>query len=86
MFYRANEGSGQQCCYGSNGNLLVNFPGGGNVDRIASVGLEAIIQHQLNDVIPYIYCCEIGMCKEYYDKRPSDNGRNYQATPPGKHL
>ena len=62
----------------------MDHPGGGNVDRIAPTGLDTIIQHQLNDVLPYIYCCQVDTCREYYKKRPSDNGRNYQAIPPGK--
>jgi len=62
----------------------VNYPGGGNVDSIAPVGLEETIQHQFDDVLPYIYFCQVGACGEYYKKRPSDNGRNYRATPPGE--
>ena len=47
--------------------------------------LDTIINHELDDVLPYIYCCKgnINICNKYYDKRPSDTGRNYEVTPPG---
>ena len=85
--YRENQGSGQQCCYFSNGTLIVGTPNGGNVDMVASQPdvLNTIIDHEFDDVLPYIYCCKgtVGTCNEYYARRPSDNGRNYEVTPPG---
>ena len=86
IFSRSSLGSRQQCCYSSNGTLIINHPGGGSADRFAPVGLEETIQHQYHDILPYLYCCQVGMCGEYYKNRPSDNGNDYQWTPPGNHL
>ena len=85
--YRENQGSGQQCCYFSDGTLIVGVPSGGNVDLIAPQPnrLDSIIDHQIDDVLPYIYCCKgrFSTCDMYYKKRPSDTGRDYVITPPG---
>ena len=85
--YRDNQGSGQQCCYFADGTLIVGVPNGGSVDMIAprSNSLDSIINHQFDDVLPYIYCCKsrFSKCDMYYKKRPSDNGRDYVVFPPG---
>ena len=87
IMYRENQGSGQQCCYFSDGTLIVGVPNGGNVDMVAprSDQLDSILNHQIDDVLPYIYCCKgrFSKCDMYYKKRPSDNGRNYEVIPPG---
>ena len=53
-----------------------------------SNALDSILNHQFDDVLPYIYCCKgrFNKCDMYYEKRPSDNGRNYEVTPPGIHI
>ena len=50
--------------------------------------LDTTIDHQFDDVLPYIYCCKesVDKCNEYYLNRPSDNGRNYEVTPTGKQI
>ena len=83
VLYRSSLGSRQQCCYSSNGKLIVGHSGGGNVDRFAPIGLEETIQHQYHEILPFVYCCQVGQCGDYYMNRPSDNGKDYQWTPPG---
>ena len=63
-------------------------PSGGSIDKVSVVGnslldyLTNLINHQFEDVLPFIYCCKgtPTSCDTYYDKRPSDNGEGY--TPP----
>lgn len=83
---RQNEGSGQQCCYYSNGTLIFGPLGGGSADRFAPTGYYEIMKHHLRDLLPYIYCCtgQFSRCGSYYDLRPSDSGNDYEVTPPGK--
>ena len=81
-----NMGSGQQCCYFENGSIIVGPPGGGTVDRYAD-RLDRW-NHFLYDVLPYFACC-VGLfsdCQAYYDKRPSDDGSNYDRNPPGRFI
>ena len=69
----------------SDGTLTTGSPGGGSVDKIAPTGRDENLLHQLDDLLPYIYCCksEFSNCVMYYEKRPSDNGQNYEVIPPG---
>lgn len=70
--------SRQQCCYNSNGMLLVGQPGGGTLDLFSS-----FLKHQTNDVLPYFYCCKFSNnCDKYYNKRPSDNGDRWRPPRP----
>ena len=41
--YSKNQGSGQQCCYFSDGTLIVGVPNGGNADMIASQNINWIL-------------------------------------------
>ena len=84
--FRENQGSGQQCCYGDNGNLLTGSQrGAGSVDRIAPVGQRGTLGHFRTDVLPYMFCCwgEFADCEAYHEKRPADNGEGYRIIPPG---
>ena len=91
---RTNEGAGNECCYGRDGNLIVGPPGGGSVDKVSTVGstrlnyLSNLIKHQFEDILPYVFCCK-GIqtsCDIYYQKRPSDNGTAYNPPIPGEYV
>ena len=72
----SSTGSGQQCCYGANGNILVGPPGGGTADRY-SPG-DHFWKHQWYDVLPWFACCKLSNnCDEYYKYRPSDDCSDY---------
>ena len=81
-----NAGSGQQCCYSSDGGLIVGPKAGGTVDRYAPG--QHFWQHQFHDVLPFIFCCYglFSDCSAYYEKRPSDNGDGYDLIPPGRFV
>ena len=83
LYTSENDGSGQQCCYSDNGRLIVGPEAGGTVDLYSPV--EHFWEHQLHDVLPYIFCCKglFSDCSAYYDRRPSDNGDGYVLIPPG---
>lgn len=85
-----SSGAGNQCCYRSDGTLIVGPPSGGSVDKVAptGTGLEywrKLLGHFTEDVLPYLYCCK-GMqrdCTKYYAKRPSDDGSRFSPPVPG---
>ncbi|XP_071813605.1 sushi domain-containing protein 2-like [Apostichopus japonicus] len=82
--YRSGSGgSGQQCCYGSDGNILVGPPGGGTVDAYAPGGFGGTLKHFWIDVLPFIACCKLtSQCETYYKFRPSDDCSDYQPPRP----
>ena len=72
-----NNGIEQQCCYSSNGSLLVGPPSGGSLH----------IPHRETDILsyfnenikPYFWCCIHSQnCNLYHERRPSDNGSRWQ--------
>ncbi|KAJ8037431.1 Sushi domain-containing protein 2 [Holothuria leucospilota] len=68
--------SGQQCCYKSDGNILVGPPGGGSADAVVLGNAESMgtIWHYFYDVLPWISCCKLSdSCDTYYKYRPSDD-------------
>ncbi|XP_033629956.1 sushi domain-containing protein 2-like [Asterias rubens] len=72
----SSTGSGQQCCYDDNGDILVGSPGGGTADRYAPG--DHFWFHQWYDVLPWLGCCKLSNnCEAYYDKRPSDDCSEY---------
>ncbi|KAJ8037429.1 Sushi domain-containing protein 2 [Holothuria leucospilota] len=79
--YRSVGGSGtsgQQCCYRSDGNILVGPPGGGTVDAVAPGDFCGTFLHFLFDVIPWFWFCKVrDECDVYYEHRPSDDCSNY---------
>jgi len=81
-----NMESGQQCCYGRDGNLITGPMSGGTVDRVAPTGNFGIniIRHFFDDVLPAFYCCQGRFkdetCNLYYDRRPS--GGRESCEPP----
>jgi hypothetical protein len=72
---------GQECCYDDDGNLLVGSPDGGSANLYAPVDFDSYHKYIQNDVIPNVFCCP-RTCVGYYDRRPSDDGSNYQPPPP----
>ena len=87
LMYSDNQGSGQQCCYDDNGNLVTGQPGGGTVDRYAPNTFTGRLKHLRHDILPYIYCCRGDFkdytCDRYHKKRPSDDGSKFSLQPPG---
>ena len=55
---------------------------------VLSIFTQRFWKHQYHDVLPYIYCCkgQFSDCKAYYDRRPSDDGSNYDCSPPGRFI
>jgi sushi domain-containing protein 2 len=75
------DGSGQQCCYNSQGSLNIGPPSGGTLDK-TSTSIDKI-QHFYQDVLPYFDCCLLSnKCDKYYDKRPSDDGSRWRPPRP----
>ncbi|KAJ8038622.1 Sushi domain-containing protein 2 [Holothuria leucospilota] len=70
---------GQQCCYGSDGNILVGPPGGGTADAIAPDGASfSTLAHFVIDVVPFYACCRwSNNCDTYYAFRPSHDCTDY---------
>ena len=69
---RTNEGTGNECYYSRDGNLIVGPPGEG----------------QFEDILPYIFCCKgiQTSCDIYYQRCPSDNRTAYNPPIPGKYV
>ncbi len=89
--FSANGGSGNECCYNANGNLIVGMPYGGTINKVDPHGTDlgfwdTIQSHFLEDILPYLFCCK-GVkqkCDAYYERRPSDDGSRYRPPVPGK--
>ncbi len=76
--YFRRDGSGQQVCYGTNGELLRFDQGGGTVDRYHHF---SGFKHFLYDVVPYLACCKLSpLCDLYGSTRPTQDCKGY--TPP----
>ena len=62
---------------------MVGPEAGGTVDRYAPE--QHFWEHQSNDVLPFIFCCKglFSDCMAYYERRPSDDGSDYDCSPPG---
>ena len=72
------NGSGQQCCYNSQGRLTIGYPSGGTLDLVSGNSNKS--GHFLLDVLPFINCCKLSAkCEKYYQKRPSDNSSRWRA-------
>lgn len=82
LCYDCSGDPGQECCYNSNGELIVGSQSGGSVNRFAPVDFDSLHKHIEHDLIPNIYCCPI-VCPMYYEIRPSDDGSRYVPPPPG---
>ena len=77
------RGTFQQCCYDSDGNLLIGSPGGGSLNR-RSPNLDPV-GHFNEDTAPFIYCCKgrFPKCGSYFENRPSDDSSSFNPAPPG---
>ena len=76
-------GRGQQCCYGSNGVLVKENPGG---SADASSPFFNYYSHVLRDLLPYVLCCknkDIPRCDIYFSTRPSGDESSYRFPRPG---
>ena len=70
------------CCYDPSGNLKIGPPSGGHLH----IEQEREFDRLRRDVIPYIYCCkdrQFDNCEKYYERRPSDDGSDFDPPPPG---
>lgn len=87
--FRNDGGSSNECCYDSKGLITGTF--GGSVKKASIVGstglkyLTDLINHQFEDVLPFIYCCKgsLPVCSAYYERRPTDDGKGYNPPQPG---
>ncbi len=82
-YCRPDGDRGQQCCYGNNGVLVQNDPGG-SADAMSP--LSNYYSHALEDLLPYILCCknnDTPRCDMYFSTRPSDDGSSYRFPRPG---
>ena len=81
----SNQGAGQQCCYNEQGNLMVGPQNGGSLDRFHIEAGVPVLSHFFHDLVPYLDCCLFSdNCRKYFEKRPSDDGFNYEPPRPGK--
>ena len=84
VFPLSATGAGQQCCYNSFGNLMMGKPDAGSLDRVHPNAGLPVISHFFHDQVPYQDCCQLtNNCDKYFEKRPSDDGSQYQAPRPG---
>ncbi|XP_020611647.1 protein mesh-like isoform X3 [Orbicella faveolata] len=75
-------GAGQQCCYNNFGNLMMGKHAG-SLDRVHPNAGVPVISHFFHDIVPYQDCCRMtNNCEKYFEKRPSDDGSQYQAPRP----
>ena len=85
------EGSSNECCYDTSGQLIIGPTSGGSVDKASPIGSDSsnyltnLLNHHREDILPYIYCCKgsVPDCEKYYTRRPSDNGTAYVPPIPG---
>ncbi|XP_031573725.1 protein mesh-like [Actinia tenebrosa] len=81
----SDQGAGQQCCYNHQGNLMLKFGSAGSLDRVHVDKGIPYISHFFHDIVPYLDCCFLSSgasCRNYYIKRPSDNGQYYEPPRP----
>lgn len=59
-------------------------PDAGSLDRVHPNAGVPVISHFFHDIVPYEDCCKLtDNCDKYFEKRPSDDGSQYQAPRPG---
>ncbi|CAH1272490.1 SUSD2 [Branchiostoma lanceolatum] len=72
---QTSRGAGQQCCYKTDGSLLLDGPGRGTPDRVRT---SSILRHFRADVYPWIVCCKLSNnCDLYFELRPANDGTGY---------
>ena len=77
---------GNQCCY-KDGDLCTHKGCGGTVDKVSPRGdFKSCLDHYVQDIIPAIACTEPHKDDKrnqtYIDKRPIDNGTQFEPDPP----
>ncbi|XP_073243989.1 sushi domain-containing protein 2-like [Porites lutea] len=83
MIRPSSKGAGQQCCYNNFGNLMMGKPNAGSLDRFHPNAGLPVLSHFFHDLVPYQDCCRLSdSCDKYFEKRPSDDGSQYQAPRP----
>ncbi|XP_078360279.1 protein mesh-like [Oculina patagonica] len=79
----SDQGAGQQCCYNKQGNLMIGPQNGGSLDRFHIEAGVPVFSHFFHDLVPYLDCCLLSdNCAKYFEKRPSDDGSNYEPPTP----
>jgi hypothetical protein len=71
-----SKGSGQQCCYDSEGNLNKNGEKAGTPDKVLPNGVGGVLGHYFSDVDIYSFaqhCGEEGL-RKYREARPPSQG------------
>lgn len=57
---------------------------GGSLHRFHIEAGVPVLSHFFHDLVPYLDCCVFsGNCGKYFEKRPSDDGSNYEPPRPG---
>lgn len=79
---------GQECCYNSDGLLIVGPTDGGTILYFASRIDESPWPHYINDILPRINCCKspgssIADCSHYFSTRTYDDCSSFNPEPPG---
>ena len=70
------SGSGQQCCYASDGRINLKQNGAGTADTYHPRFHP--LKHLLFDVLPWLYCCKLSAnCDCYLKYRPVDDCSDY---------
>ena len=78
----------QQCCYGLDGNLLLNA-GRPNVGTPLYETQTMLVTNIENTILPLLYCCKVGTgkvarCEDYVATFKSNNGSGYMQPQPGR--
>ena len=56
----------------------------GSLDRFHIEAGVPVFSHFFHDLVPYLDCCLFSdNCGKYFEKRPSDDGSNYEPPRPG---
>ena len=56
----------------------------GSLDRFHIEAGVPVLSHFSHDLVPYLDCCLFSdNCGKYFEKRPSDDGSNYEPPRPG---
>ncbi|ESO08884.1 hypothetical protein HELRODRAFT_168802 [Helobdella robusta] len=77
------KGSAVQCCYNSDGRLVIGPPGGGSLSLIDSDSSK--LGYFWNQIRPYLLCCKMSDdCDKFYTKRPSIDSRYYIPPRPAR--
>ena len=72
----SSSGSGQQCCYGKNGNISLEKQNAGTANSYHPT--HNLVLHYVYDVLPWIFCCKLlDNCDSYHKYRHSNDCSSY---------